>query len=106
MQALLALDPQPDAVFCFNDPVAVGALKATLAAGLRVPQDVALVGVSNFPYDELLTVPLTSVDQNSDAIGERAADLAQALLRSPPPRRKTFLLEPKLMVRASSQAQS
>ncbi len=44
MQGLLRLEPRPDAVFCFSDPAAVGAMQAIPEAGLRIPQDIALVG--------------------------------------------------------------
>jgi LacI family transcriptional regulator len=69
MQVLLALKPRPDAVFCFNDPVAVGAMRAILEAGLAIPNDVALVGVANMHFSDLLTVPLSTVDQGTMAIG-------------------------------------
>src|SRR4051794_11981059 len=44
MRSLLAQNPPPDGVFCYNDPAAVGAMKAILEAGLRIPEDVAVVG--------------------------------------------------------------
>jgi LacI family transcriptional regulator len=103
MQRLLALPVPPDGVFCYNDPTAMGAMKAVLEAGLRVPEDVAIAGCGNVAYADFLRVPLTSVDQQSDAIGDRTARLALALLESASPGRpKTVLLEPKLVVRAST----
>ncbi|HMI53590.1 MAG TPA: LacI family DNA-binding transcriptional regulator [Candidatus Saccharimonadales bacterium] len=100
---LLKLDSRPDAIFCYNDPVAVGAMKAILEAGLRIPEDVALVGCGNIHLDDYLRVPLTSVDQQSTAIGQKAGRLALGLLDDNPPLRpKTILLEPKLVVRQSS----
>lgn len=103
MRRLLALRPRPDGVFCYNDPTAMGAMKAVLEAGLRIPEDVAVVGCGNVAYADFLRIPLTSVDQQSDAIGERTARAALALLESGPPERpKTVLLEPKLVVRAST----
>jgi LacI family transcriptional regulator len=107
MQQLLTLRPRPDAVFGFNDPAAIGALKAALQAGLRVPQDVALIGVGNFRHADLLRVPLSTVDQANTAIGEQAAKLVLKLIESktqPPP--KNILLEPVLIVRESSQPQN
>jgi LacI family transcriptional regulator len=90
-------------VFCYNDPTAMGAMKAVLEAGLRIPEDVAIVGCGNVAYADFLRVPLTSVDQQSAAIGERAARMALALLESGPATRPTtVLLEPKLVVRAST----
>src|SRR5215468_4295996 len=44
MTQLLVLDPRPDGVFCYNDPTAMGAVKAILRAGLRIPEDIAVVG--------------------------------------------------------------
>ena len=67
-------------------------MKAVLEAGLDVPNDVALVGCGNVTYADLLRVPLTSVDQHSAAIGERAAKLALSLLEQRPVRPRQILL--------------
>ena len=103
MEKLLSLKQRPDGVFCFNDPVAMGAMHAILDAGLRIPEDIAVVGCGNLIYSDFLRVPLTSVDQDSAAIGKSAADLALSLVgKKEPPRTKTELMSPKLVVRASS----
>ena len=57
--------PDPD------DPVAAGAVKAILEAGLRVPEDIAIIGAGNVHYSDLLRVPLSTIDQSSAAIGEK-----------------------------------
>lgn len=104
MRQLIQLDPRPDGVFCYNDPMAMGALKAILEAGLRVPEDIAVVGCGNVRYAELLRVPLTSVDQDSARIGERAAKLALSLIESKGTKRpQTILLPPTLAVRDSTR---
>ena len=104
MRRLLTLEPRPDGVFCYNDPTAMGAMRAILDAGLRIPEDVAVVGCGNVFYADFLRVPLTSVDQDSDAIGDHAVNLAMSLIGAKAPvRPKTILLQPKLVVRASSQ---
>lgn len=102
--ALLSLKPRPDAIFCFNDPVAIGAMKAILESGLRIPHDVALVGCGNLHFDDALRVPLSSVDQRSGMIGQRAGRLAISLVdsESPVPPKSVFL-EPKLIIRESSK---
>jgi LacI family transcriptional regulator len=113
MKELLALDEPPDGVYCFNDPSALNAMKAVLDAGLRIPEDVALVGSGNIRHADFLRVPLTTIDLNSIAIGERAAKLALTLIEAKtlaskavesisPSRPKTILLEAKLVVRQSS----
>jgi LacI family transcriptional regulator len=103
MRSLLELRPRPDGVFCYNDPTAMGAMKAVLDAGLRVPDDVAIVGCGNVAYADFLRVPLTSVDQHSREIGKLAAKLALSLLESPPKRPKQVVLTPQLVKRASTQ---
>lgn len=104
MKQLLELDPRPDGVFCYNDPAAMGALKAILESGLRVPEDVALIGCGNVHYDALLRVPLSSIDQDSAGIGERAAKLALSVVeaKGPPARPRTVLLTPRLVAREST----
>ena len=104
MKRLLALDPRPDAVFCYNDPTAMGALRAILESGLRVPEDVAVIGCGNVHYADLLSVPLSSVDQDSTGIGEHAARLALSLVeaKGTSVRPKSVLLQPKVVARAST----
>ena len=103
MKDLLRLKQPPDGVFCYNDPTAMGVMKAILEAGLRIPDDIAIVGCGNVHYASLLRVPLSSVDQESESIGERAGKLALKLIESKNSLRpQTVLLPPKLIARASS----
>jgi LacI family transcriptional regulator len=104
MEEILTLRPRPDGIFCFNDTVAVGAMVKMIEAGLRIPEDIAIVGCGNFHYSSKLRVPLTSIDQRSREIGERAARMIIRLLEKPPSSRpRTSILEPELIVRASSK---
>jgi LacI family transcriptional regulator len=70
MEELLALRPRPDALFCFNDSIAVGAMLKAFEAGLHIPEDIAIVGCGNFHYSSKLIVPLSSIDQRAKEIGE------------------------------------
>jgi LacI family transcriptional regulator len=100
---LLRLKRVPDGIFCFNDPIALGAMRAILDAGLRIPEDIAVVGCGNVLYSDFLRVPLTSVDQDSSAIGRHSAELALSLVNANGAvRRKTHLVTPRLVVRAST----
>lgn len=103
MEQVLALDPRPDGVFCFNDTVAVGAMVRAIDAGLRIPKDMTIVGCGNFHYSSKLHVPLSSIDQKSKEIGERTAKMIAALLEKPSARLRTVILEPELIVRESSR---
>jgi LacI family transcriptional regulator len=104
MRKLLRLDPVPDGVFCYNDPVAIGAMKAISESGLNVPRDIAVVGAGNVHYSDVLAVPLTTVDQGTTLIGKRAAELLLARIgtkRAVPI--KTVLIKPRLVVRESTR---
>ncbi len=103
MSNLLRLDPAPDGVFCYNDPIAIGAIDAILAAGLRVPQDIAVIGCGNLHFDKSLRVPLSSVDQQSGAIGERAGKLLLSLIEAKSqPQPKCVFVEPGVVAREST----
>ena len=101
---LLALGHPPDGVFCYNDPVAAGAIKAVLESGLRVPQDIAVIGAGNVHYSDLLRVPLSTIDQSSSAIGETAAELLVKRIESKTPSpTEQILIAPRLVVRESTR---
>lgn len=102
MSRLLRLKHRPDGVFCFNDPVAAGAAKAILDAGLKVPDDIALVGVGNVHYSDQLRIPISTVDQSSSLVGEHAAGLLLRLIEKRARGVRTILVPPKLIVRESS----
>jgi len=104
MNQLLSLKPRPDGVFCFNDPLAMGTMNYALDHGLRIPEDIAVIGCGNLHYDDSLRVPLSSIDQHSRRIGEEAARVALRILNSKvPPKPETVVLQPELIVRRSTQ---
>ena len=72
---LLNLPHPPDALFAINDPTALEALRVFKTRGLRVPDDIAVVGFSDDPLSELIEPGLTSVSQPVRAIGQQAARL-------------------------------
>ncbi len=101
---LLALRPRPDGIFCFNDSVAIGAMKAIHDTGLSIPDDVAVVGSGNLRHSDFLPVPLSTIDQHSLEIGERAGDVVLRMIRAKrnPPAR-TVLIKPDFIARASTR---
>jgi LacI family transcriptional regulator len=104
MNTVLALKPRPDALFCFNDTVAVGAMDHAFETGVRIPRDIAVVGSGNFHYSSKLRVPLTSIDQRAIEVGEKTAKMIASLLDKSSTRRpRSTVLEPTLVVRASSR---
>jgi LacI family transcriptional regulator, galactose operon repressor len=104
MRKLLQQTPIPDGVFCYNDPVAIGAMRAIAEAGLRIPQDIAVVGAGNVHYSDFLAVPLTTVDQGTVQIGRQAAELLMEQIGAKrKPRIRRVLITPTLVVRQSTQ---
>jgi LacI family transcriptional regulator len=75
MQVLLKLSPRPTAVFAANDMMAMGALLALKEAGLRVPEDMAIMGFDDIPTAKLVYPPLTTVTQFQQRLGRRAAEM-------------------------------
>jgi LacI family transcriptional regulator len=104
MDRLLTLRPRPDAVFCYNDPAAIGAMKSIIQAGLRIPEDIALIGAGNIRYAESLRVPLSTIDVSSKLIGEHVGKLSLKLAGATKKiKLKSIFIEPKVIVRASSR---
>jgi LacI family transcriptional regulator, galactose operon repressor len=104
MRRLLRVSPRLDGVVCYNDAVAVGAIKAILEAGLEVPYDIEVVGAGNVHYSDILRVPLSTIDLNSVASGERAAQLLVGMLQSQEPKAPERVMMPfELVARESSK---
>jgi LacI family transcriptional regulator len=94
---------RPTGVFCANDQLALGVLHELLAASVRVPEDIALVGYDDIPWAPLAAVPLTTVRQERTELGRTAIRLVMAEAdEGPRHRHQHELLEARLVVRASS----
>lgn len=102
MSHLLNLEERPDAVFCFNDTLAIGALHAIAMAGLRVPEDIAVVGFDNTPASQYSYPPLTTIEPGTDQIAKQAVDMLAVRVdgRTDPPRE--IVTECSLVVRRSA----
>ena len=74
MQQLLALRCSPTAVFCYNDATALGAMRAAYSAGIRVPEDVSIVGFDDIDLAPFFEPPLTTVAQPIKQLGEKAVE--------------------------------
>ncbi|MFJ9082733.1 LacI family DNA-binding transcriptional regulator [Streptomyces sp. NPDC102384] len=104
---LLGLTERPTAVFCANDLLALGVLQSLYAAGVRVPDDIAIVGYDDIEFAAAAAVPLTSVRQPAVHMGALAADLLlEEIEAADDPERahehRRVVLQPELVVRGSS----
>jgi len=104
MRQLLALPRPPDAVFSGSDSSAAGALQVLHERGLRVPQDVGLVGFSNELFSCLTVPQITSIDQHCELMGRSATRLLLQVMEEREERYapRHVVLQPDLFVRASS----
>ncbi|WP_287482925.1 LacI family DNA-binding transcriptional regulator [Caldilinea sp.] len=83
MQRLLQVTPRPDAVFAASDSMAIGAMKAIQATGLKVPDDIAVVGFDDMPAAATVDPPLTTVHHPIERIGFLAAAALIEKLETP-----------------------
>ena len=94
---------RPTAVACVNDLLAIGIMQQVLRSGLRVPEDVAIVGYDDIAFATAAAVPLTSVRQPRNLLGRHAAELLLDETSNPRHRHTNVVFEPELIVRESSR---
>lgn len=99
---LLALPDPPTAIFAGSDEQAMGAYQAARLAGLRIPEDLSVVGFDDLPTCEWLSPPLTTVRQPLEEMGRVAARTLLQLLDGRPPLTPRVELATDLRVRAST----
>jgi LacI family transcriptional regulator len=93
---------RPDAVFCANDLLAIGMLQALHGNGIRVPDEVAVIGYDDIDFARSASVPLSSIRQPSAEIGTTAIELLLAAVDTPDARPSNVVFVPELVARAST----
>lgn len=102
MDELLALTPRPTAVLAFNDAMALGAFRKAREVGLRIPEDLSIIGIDNTEMAATWEVPLTSVDPSPDVLGRLAVNVLLHRIEHPTEARyQKIALHPNLVVRSS-----
>lgn len=100
---ILAMDPMPDGIFITNDFCAAICIRALTDAGIRVPEDIAVVGFNNDIISKVVAPRLTTINYPGKQVGEEAArQLLQQLQGNRQEENKTIVIKSELMVRASS----
>jgi LacI family transcriptional regulator len=102
VQALLAHRPLPSAILCSNDLTAIGALGALAEAGVRVPEDISVVGFDDIDFAHIVRPPLTTVELRRDQLGRLAFEALQKILRSKRRRGAEYVVETQLVIRQST----
>jgi len=101
-QRLVRLPEPPTAVFAQNDRMAIGVLRAAREAGLRVPDELAVIGVDDMPLASYFDPPLTTMRQDLVEIGCQAAHLLIRAVENPGAERQHLRLPAELIVREST----
>ena len=102
-ERLLADRPLPDAIFCANDLLAMGVLRALLLAGVEVPGDVALIGYDDIEFAAAAAVPLSSIRQPMYQLGRIATEmLLDECDNSAGHAHQQVMFQPELVVRESA----
>jgi LacI family transcriptional regulator len=106
MQALLTLPDRPTALFVCNDLMAMGAISAATAAGLKVPDDISIIGYDNVALAEFMSPPLTTINQPKEELGRLAVTQLMSRINGDAGSGRLIKLEPNLVIRASCCAPS
>lgn len=101
VRKLLSLAEPPTAIFCHCDLMAIGAIQEIKRLGLRVPQDLSVVGFDDVQFSQYCDPPLTTIAQPRYEIGRQALLMVLELLRGKDVRAGSRLLETRLVVRSS-----
>ncbi|MFO1466257.1 MAG: LacI family DNA-binding transcriptional regulator [Steroidobacteraceae bacterium] len=101
---LLAQDPQPTAIFCFNDEMAIGVLDYARRTGLTVPSDLSVVGFDDIRFARYLSPALTTISQPMLDIGRETVRLLLGILQGKLAKPVSVTLPHKLEIRASTAA--
>ncbi len=102
MKDLLTETPRPSAVFVASDVVAAGAILAVRRAGLRIPEDMAVVGFDDIPMAEYLDPPLTTVRLPAFGLGWAAGERLIRMIRDADLEQNGLFLESQLIIREST----
>lgn len=104
MRRLLISEQPPDAVFCYNDMVAIGAIRATTETGLRVPEDVAIIGFDDIEEGRFSTPTLTTISPDKEHIGRLAVQALVARIEGKPVKPRDAQSPFRLVTRESTLA--
>lgn len=102
MRALLELPAPPDAVFCFNDLLAQGAVREALTSGLRVPRDLAVAGFDDIEDGRYSSPTLTTISPNKQQIAQVAVEMLVARVSGDPSKPREHIAAFELAVREST----
>jgi len=99
---LMSLQNPPDAIVSASDHGALGAINWLKSEGYKIPRDISVVGFSNEPFTQFMEMPISSIDQKPLEMGKKAASIFLKQLKDNNSDVENIVIEPELMIRASS----
>lgn len=102
VQQLMSLPNPPDAIFCGNDTTALSVMIYLRDKGIRIPEDVGIVGFSNEPYSKVVSPSISTIAQPGFEMGQKAAELIIRKIENKERTYQTIVLPTELIVRESS----
>lgn len=99
----LLKEQKPDGIFCLYDYSAITVMRAVFCAGLRIPEDIALIGYDNIKISGFLPISLSSIDTHSQEVGQKAAEILMQKINNPDEPFHQVVLKPDLIIRESTK---
>ncbi|MDW6004273.1 HTH-type transcriptional repressor PurR [Vibrio mangrovi] len=96
---IIAMDEQPTAVFCFNDTMALGLMSRLQQRGIKVPEDISVIGYDNIEISEYFSPPLTTIHQPKRRVGKNAFEILLERIKNKEHDRRTFEMHPEIVER-------
>jgi LacI family purine nucleotide synthesis repressor len=96
---IIAMDKRPTAVFCFNDTMALGLMSRLQQRGIRVPEDMSVIGYDNIELAEYFSPPLTTIHQPKRRVGKNAFEILLERIKDKEHDRRIFEMHPEIVER-------
>lgn len=98
----LITEKHPDAIFCLYDYCAISVMRAVSIMGLRIPEDISVIGYDNIPLSNYLPTSLSTIDTKSKIVGRQAAEILIEKIINPDASIKQITIKPELVIREST----
>lgn len=98
---ILAMDKKPSAVFCFNDIMALGLMSRLQEKGMKIPEDISIIGYDNIDLSAYFSPPLTTIHQPKRRVGKTAVEILLERIKDKDHAKQVFEMFPELVERST-----
>ncbi|CAM3676678.1 HTH-type transcriptional repressor PurR [Vibrio aerogenes CECT 7868] len=96
---IIAMDEKPTAIFCFNDTMALGLMSRLQQRGIKIPDDMSVIGYDNIEISEYFSPPLTTIHQPKRRVGKNAFEILLERIKNKEHERRIFEMHPEIVAR-------